>query len=139
MPKYLSREGYGLKSIYNYYNVIKDLPVVIHEGPINATMVENSIALTGLKKVDLEVLQVFKYRYFMFDDDTPAREQSISLLDKGEYVFCWRKFIKDNCLPERKKWDINDFVIYTKRTPPIPFEELKPYFTNSVFMKTYFI
>lgn len=140
IPKYLSRSGYNLNNIYNYYTVNRDIEVIILEGMIDSLFIENAIAMTGLKIYD-EKLKRFKKRYFLLDPDEDGKEKTLKLLNKGEYVFNWNKFIKNFNLPPhpKGKWDINDVVIHLNRTTKFTFEELKPYFTNSIYDKVNFI
>ena len=67
-----------------------------------------------------------------------TKKKTIELLSKGEYVFCWNKFLKAFNLPMKEKWDINDVCIFLNRGK-FSYEELEPFFTNSVFDKVFFI
>lgn len=138
IPKYLSRLGDQFNNIYNYYNVDKDKEVIILEGPIDSEFVENSIALTGLKIND-DKLMTFKKRYFLLDYDKDGKKKSLKLLENGEYVFNWNNFIKDNNLPKKDKWDINEVCIFLHKVNKFTFNELKIYFTNSIYDKINFI
>jgi len=136
--KYLSRAG-NHNSIYNYFHVDKEKPVVILEGPIDSIFVENSIAMTGVKLED-KLLDDFKHKYYLIDFDTTeeTRKKVIELLEKGKHVFCWKWFMKKYSLPEKEKWDVNEAIIHLNRDK-FTFEELKPFFTNSIYNKVYFI
>lgn len=140
-PKYLSREdpNDSLNSIYNYYNIDVEKPTIIFEGPIDSIFVENAIGLTGLKLYDKR-LQKIKHKYFILDNDEAGREQSIKLLktDKAEYVFVWKKFLKDMKLPVQLK-DMNDVIVESGKYHKFTFEELKPYFTKSKFDTIWFV
>jgi len=138
-PKYLSRKGKH-NSIYNYYTVDDNRPVVVLEGPIDSIFVENSIAVTGVK-IEEPLLKKFKQKRFMIDYDAQTPEtkaKTIELLTKGEYVFCWQKFIKKYQLPKKNKWDVNDVLLYLKKDN-FMYEELEPFFTNSIYDKVFFI
>jgi len=138
-PKYLSRPGSNHNNIYNYYTVDYNKPVIILEGPIDSVFVDNSIAVTGVKMNDPK-LDIFKYKYFLIDDDpTPETHKIIiELLDRGNYVFCWNKFKKTFQLPKKPKYDINDTILYLNKDK-FTFEELEPYFTNTIYDKVLFI
>jgi len=138
LPKYLSRLGDQFNNIYNYYNVDKNKEVIILEGSIDSEFVINSVALTGLKIHD-EKINIFNKRYYLLDDDIDGKKKSIKLLEKGEYIFNWNKFKKDNNLPDREKWDINEVFIFNQKKEKLTFEELKPYFTNSIYDNVNFI
>ena len=138
-PKYLSRKG-DFNSIYNYFLVDKEKPVVILEGPIDSIFVENSIALTGVKTEDKK-LSEFPHKRYLIDFDattTETRKKTMELLGKGEYVFCWKKFMKAFNLPMKEKWDINDAIIHLN-IEKFTYSELEPFFTNSLFDKVFFI
>ena len=139
MPKYLSRSGKHI-NIYNYYTVDRNKPVVITEGPIDALFVENGIALTGVK-IDDPLLKDFKHKRFLIDLDTKTddtKKKTIELLTRGEYVFCWKKFMKAHKIPMRDKWDVNDVLLYLKKDK-FTCDDLEPFFTNSIFDKIHFI
>lgn len=137
-PKYLSRSGKH-NSIYNYYNVDKEKPIVVVEGPIDAIFVENAIALTGLK-LDNTLLQDFKKLYYWIDYDvTPTTgNKIIQLLTQEKYVFCWKWFIEDYNLPKKNKWDVNSVLLYLNKNN-FTFQEIEKYFTNSIYDKVFFI
>ena len=143
-PKYLSRKDpeNKMNSIYNYYLVDDDMPVIIFEGMIDSLFIDNSIAITGLKinnEVIWKRLQNFKYRYFLLDSDKDGRRISQELLLKGEFVFLWSKFIKEYKLPQREKWDINDVYLFLNRDKKFSFDELLPFFSNNFFDKVHLI
>jgi len=138
-PKYLSRAG-NYNSIYNYYLVDREKPVTVLEGPIDSIFVENSVAVTGVKIYD-DNLKIFKQKRFLIDYDCETfdtKKKTIELLTKGEYVFCWKKFMKTYNLPKRSKWDINDVLLYMNKDN-FSYEELEPFFTNSIFDKVFFV
>lgn len=134
--KYLSRFG-DYNSIYNFYNVDPELPVIILEGPIDSVFVENSIAVTGLKLKDSR-LDTFKYKYFMVDNDNSGYKSALKLLQQKKHVFNWMKFLKDYPC-EGKVKDVNDFICKnTMGIEKLTWEIVEPYFTNSYTDKMYF-
>jgi len=138
-PKYLSRKGEH-NSIYNYYLVDKSKPVPVLEGPIDSIFVENSIAITGVKIEDKR-LKDFPHKRFLIDMDNTTndtKKKTMELLSKGEYVFCWKKFMKTFNIPMKDKWDVNDICIHLNRGK-FAYSELEPFFTNSLFDKVFFI
>jgi len=138
-PKYLSRAGEHI-SIYNYYSVDKNKPVVVLEGPIDSIFVENSIAVTGVKIDDVR-LKDFPHKRFLIDYDAETKDtkkKTIELLTRGEYVFNWKKFMKEYNLPSKAKWDINDVCLYLNKDKFL-YEELEQFFTNSIFDKVFFV
>ncbi|RKY69500.1 MAG: hypothetical protein DRQ24_10700 [Candidatus Latescibacterota bacterium] len=134
--KYLSRYGIH-NSVYNYYNVDKDKPVIILEGPIDSIFVANSVAVTGLKLKD-DRLNDFKQKYFMVDNDNSGNKNAIKLLKLRKYVFNWSKFLKDHkCNRDIK--DVNDFIMYNNENIDIlTWDMISSYFTNNITDKIYF-
>ena len=136
--KYLSRFG-DHNSIYNYYNVDAELPVVILEGPIDSIFVENSIAVTGLK-LKGDKLKKFKKTYFLLDNDKSAFKKATELLcEDRRYVFNWVKFLKDYPCEGSIK-DVNDFIRKNSYgIEKLTWDIIEPYFTNNPMDKMYFI
>lgn len=86
-------------------------PITIFEGPFDSFLFKNSVANTGANKafpLDLPV------RYW-FDDDKTGMEKTLKIIEEGKSVFLWEKLKKDMNLPYRKKWDLNDVVIFAKK------------------------
>jgi len=132
-PKYRNAKT-DIRPIYNYYQVDINKPVIVLEGPIDSEFVENSVATLGTKYNE-ELLEPFKQLYFIFDDDEAGRATALKHLDKGKYVFMWKKFIK-NYVYVNGKVDFNDLAIQLKKSI-FTFEELEPFFTNNVMMKMF--
>jgi hypothetical protein len=140
IPKYLSRKGSDLNNIYNYYSVDVNKPVIVVEGCIDSLFIENSVAVTGVK-MDNPLLDKFNEKWYMIDydrDTDETKEKTIKYLREGRMVFCWKKFIDKYKLPDRSKWDINEVILYLNRDK-FTIDELKPYFTNSIFDEVYFL
>jgi hypothetical protein len=138
IPKYMSRLGYEYNNIYNYYTVDKNKEVMIVEGMIDSLFLENSVAMTGLKLYD-DKLNNFKQKYFLLDNDKSGKIKALKALKKEQYVFNWTNYIRDLELPKKEKWDINDVAIHLNHPNKFTFEELKKYFTNSVYDEIYFV
>lgn len=141
IPKYNSRKSVyrQYNNIYNFFNVNRDNPVIIFEGVINSLFVENSVAITGIKRTSDAKLLEFDQRYFIVDADATGYEKSLRLLEAGEYVFLWKQFILDFKLPIREKWDFNDVAIFLNKKDKWTFKELEKYFTNSIYRQLEFI
>ena len=106
-----------LSQIYKISEVDFNRPITLFEGPLDAFLFKNSVANAGLNKgfpIDIPL------RYFL-DDDTEGRKKSVKLIGERNSVFLWSKFRSEMGLPYRKKWDLNDVLIYFKengiRTP----------------------
>ena len=137
--KYIFRLGEH-NNLYNSDFVDKDSPVIIFEGAIDSMSVKNGIGISGAGKAFSDNLKQFSKRYFIMDADEKGREVAIKLLERGEYVFLWNKFIKKYNLPSgEKKLDFNDVMIYLCRTEKFSFEELEEFFTNSIYNKIEFL
>lgn len=134
--KYLSMEGE--KQIYNIDFVDKTKPVIMVEGPIDSMFIENCVASCGsdlnAEKEQLKGVDV----YYLLDGDETGKNVSLKLLNQGKNVFLWDKFIEFYKLEKQDKWDINDVYLALKRKDNFKFEELKPFFTNSMYDKVYF-
>lgn len=137
--KYIFRLGDHC-NIYNKDFVNRDNPVFVLEGVIDSLALKDSIAISGAGRAFDDNLKPFKRKYFIMDADEKGREISIKLLELGEYVFMWNKFIEKYKLPSgEKKLDTNDVMIYLKRTEQFTFEELEEFFTNSIYHKIEFL
>lgn len=83
-------------------------PITLFEGPLDSFLFKNSVASGGASKsfpIDLPL------RYF-YDKDKKGVEKSIEKLNNGMPVFLWDKFLRDLNAPSRKKWDLNDIIIW---------------------------
>jgi len=138
-PRYDSRKGSNLNSIYNYYLVDCDEWVTVLEGPIDATFVDNSVALTGVhKSFDDELMNRFTKKRYLLDNDKDGRAKSLTLIMNGEKVFNWKKFLKDYECDSVK--DVNEFILKNpKGITKLTMDIMNPYFTNSYFDKAYFL
>ena len=137
-PKYLNRKCNKDNNIYNIFNIDRDKPVVVFEGPFDSMMVENSIATLGLgiSKNTQELLDSLN-TYYLFDDDVSGNKMAIKYLQKGKPVFLWSKFKKDFELPTKDKWDFNDVYIYLNRKQMFVFDDITKYFTNNIYDRIY--
>ena len=137
IPKYKSRKGSNHISIYGYYLVDRTKPVVILEGPIDSLFVENAIGVTGLKVKDPRLVE-FEQKYFLLDNDPDARKVCCKLIDAGQYVFNWDKFLSDHKY-EGKIKDVNDFILKNKDgIDRLTWDLIGPYFTKKSFDKISF-
>jgi len=138
IPKYLGRKN-SEGDIYNYYNVNFDKPVCILEGMIDSLFIENAIAITGLK-IYSEKLDAIQKKYFILDNDESGKVNSLKLLLDGKNVFIWSKFLRHlGVSPDASgKDDINSVVVKLGGAR-FTFENLRPFFTNSILDKFYFV
>jgi len=107
-PKSVPDEIDMLSSIFNICLLNYSRPITLFEGPMDSFLFHNSIANTGVHKhFPIEI----PLRYW-YDDDKDGRAESIKKINEGAEVFLWTKIRRDFELPERKKWDLNDLLIY---------------------------
>ncbi len=114
-----------LSQLYRITEVNFNRPITLFEGPLDAFLLPNSVANAGLHKgfpIDMPL------RYW-YDDDQSGRVEALKKLDDGHKVFLWSKFRTAYSLPYRKKWDLNDVLIWfrdQKLKAPI----FDPFFSN---------
>lgn len=100
----------SLSQIFGIFQLNYNAPITLFEGPLDSFLFKNSIASAGANKalpLDIGV------RYWLDYDETGTKK-SIQYIDDGKQVFLWDKFIREMGLPYRKKWDLNDVLIYMK-------------------------
>lgn len=114
-----------LSMLFNILLINYNVPVTVTEGPMDAFLIKNSIALCGAAK---NMKFPFDHRY-LFDDDVTGREHAIEKMKDGHKVFLWSKFRNDLFIESKKKWDFNDIVLYCK-TNNIKIPNLSEYFSN---------
>jgi len=100
----------SISQIYNICLVNFSKPITLFEGPFDAFLFKNSIANTGAnKELPIEI----PIRYF-YDDDETGRQRALEKINEENSVFLWSKLKQEYELPIRKKWDLNDFIIWCK-------------------------
>ncbi len=116
-----------LSMLFNLYNIDVNRAILVTEGPMDALLLPNCIATLGAtKRINLGVPL-----WYVYDSDEAGNKHAIEKLKNGQQTFMWEKIKKDYLLPQRKKWDINDFIIWCKlNNKNIP-KLWKPYFTNN--------
>jgi hypothetical protein len=124
-PNQIPDEVDTISQLFNICLVNYSRKVTLFEGPLDSFLFKNSIANCGANKqfpIDIPL------RYF-YDDDKSGIDKSIQKINEGNEVFLWTKLKHDYELPIRKKWDLNDFLIWAKdNNKTIPnFDE---YFSN---------
>lgn len=102
-----------VSSVFGFSTVDLDSTITTFEGPLDAWLCPNSIALCSINNPF--PFDVSNKRWFL-DSDKVGREKSRELLEKGEKVFLWSKFLSENSFPDREKWDLNDVVNYLRST-----------------------
>ena len=124
-PKTIPEQIIDISQLFNICLINYSRPITLFEGPLDAFLFKNSIANTGIhKKFMLDI----PIRYW-FDDDSDGRAKSIEKISEGDAVFLWTKFRNDFQLPLRKKWDLNDVLIYL-RDKNIKIPNFNDYFSD---------
>jgi len=114
-----------LSLLYKITEVNFNRPVTLFEGAFDAFLFPNSVANTGAGKgfpFDMPL------RYF-FDKDQTGIKKSIEKIENEEEVFLWDKFLRDFSVPYRKKWDLNDILLWGRENN-VKFSSFESYFSN---------
>lgn len=112
--------------LFNALLINYDKPIIATEGPMDAFLLPNGIALCGGgKKIPLN----FKI-YYMYDSDDAGVGFATEKLKKRVPVFMWDKFLKDLEFPYRAKWDWNDVILYCRKNG-IKLPKLRDYFSDN--------
>ena len=131
LPKYKNPIS-EIRPLYNIFNVDTSKPVLIVEGPIDAMFLPNCIAVCGS---NLSVLDQLDNRYYILDNDAVGSKKAIDLLMQKQYVFMWKKFLRDIGMLGRDIKDINDLILKGINREELSFNNLEQYFTNNLYMK----
>lgn len=142
-PKYLN----CLRSTDDAINaqlelIDKNKPIIVVEGYIDSIFIENCIATMSTNWSDdiqnkLDSLDV----YYLIDydkDNKEVRKRKLNLLFKNKNIFNWYKYLKEQNIENREKWDINDLFIFLDKKERFKFDYFKPFFTNNIMDKIYF-
>lgn len=130
-----------LSTVFNIFNVdfsrTSFKPIFVTEGPFDAFILPNCIALSGAGK---NFAMQFPF-WYVFDKDETGNEHALDKMKQGYNVFLWKKFMLAFNIPEinpyissgnKKKWDITDIKKYfrdMKINPRIIWSE---YFSNNI-------
>lgn len=107
VPTYIE----NLSTVFNVFNVDIYKPILVTEGPFDAFLLPNCIATSGASK-NLGIELPF---WYVYDSDKTGLVHALDALKKGYKVFMWKKLKRDLCLPNRKKWDITDVMVWLKK------------------------
>ena len=102
-----------VSSVFGFSTVDLDSMITTFEGPLDAWLCPNSIALCSINNpFPFDVTN----KRWLLDGDVIGRQKAREFLEAGEQVFLWGRFLKECELPERTKWDLNDVVDYVRAT-----------------------
>ncbi len=117
-----------ISTVFGFSYVDLDSMITIFEGPLDSWLCPNAIALCSINnQFPFDVSN----KRWLLDSDKTGREKMRSLLESGDKVFLWDKFLKDNSMPDREKWDLNDIVNYVRSTGN-KIKNLDNYFSSDV-------
>lgn len=115
-----------ISTIFGFSTVDFSRVITAFEGPLDSWLCPNSIALCSVNNpfpFDVET------RRWLLDGDKPGRSKMRELIQAGETVFLWEKFLRDHSFPQREKWDLNDVVNYVLEKG-IKIDKLDNYFSS---------
>lgn len=114
-----------ISMIFNILCIDYSRDVIVTEGPMDSFLLPNAIALCGAGK---HVSFPFGCKY-LFDSDKEGRKHSLEYINSGNRVFLWEKFKRDNGIPDQRKWDINDVLIWAEKNN-VKLTKLDDYFSD---------
>lgn len=130
-----------LSCVFNIFNVdfahTNTMPILVTEGPFDAFLLPNCIALSGASK---NFNMQFPF-WYVFDNDKTGTEHALEKLKSGYNVFMWKKFKNEYNIPDvnpyissgdRRKWDVTDIMKYLRDYNIQKKLLWSPYFTNSM-------
>ncbi len=124
-PNILSDEIDALSQIFNICLLDYSKPIILCEGPLDSFLLKNAIANAGANKsfpFDLPL------KYF-YDNDETGIKKSLEKINNNEQVFLWNKFLNDVNVPFKKKWDVNDILIWSRENN-VKLPSFDLYFSN---------
>lgn len=111
--------------IFNLFNVNIRKNIIVTEGPMDAFLIDNAVASAGAGKT----IPLNLNFYYLYDDDQTGRKHAVEQISSGHYVFLWSRLKNELSLPDRKKWDVNDVIVYLGNKSPM----WNNYFSNDSF------
>jgi hypothetical protein len=103
--------------------------VTVFEGPMDAFLCKNSIALSGIDK-PIAMFDDLPHVRYLFDNDRAGRTKMEELLKRKKSVFMWNKVVRDFKVREKVK-DFQDLISYCWKFKNDAFKNYDKYFTNS--------
>lgn len=104
-------------------------PITVFEGPLDSFLHPNGMSTCGIDNdfpLDIPVR-------WMYDYDVPGVKKSLEMLDNGETVFMWKKFLDDNKIfRDFRKLDYTDYKEYMNENSKKEMDT-DGYFTNDKF------
>lgn len=124
-----------ISHVFGIGNLDFSKDIVVFEGPLDAWLWKNAVGLCSIEnKFPFEMENIV----YWDDWDISGRTKSVKRLLDGMTIFNWGKFLNDNNLDKGQKWDLNDLVVYLRKTGK-KISRLDNYFTNDSLNIGYFI
>lgn len=123
--KDIPEEMNTMSMLFNLFQVDITRPVIVLEGPMDSFFIKNAIASCGaFKNIKLDI-----DFWYLYDSDKAGIQESLEKLQSGFHVFMWKNLIQDLMLPPKKKWDVNDVMIFCK-DKNLKYPNWMKYFSN---------
>jgi hypothetical protein len=111
--------------LFGMMSVDIDKPINLFEGPLDAFLIRNSVAIAGAHR---SMVLDMNIRY-IFDNDKTGTIKAIEHITNSDYVFMWSRYLSDMKAPNKEKWDMNDLFIWAKKND-IKLPLIDKYFSN---------
>ena len=104
--------------------------ITIFEGYLDAKLYRNSVGMCSLNN-DFPFL--LDNKRYLYDNDKDGKKKSLMLLKKGQAIFLWKKFLKDQNLYKYNNY-IKDLTDYLKKCRELNIKPIKleNYFSNKI-------
>jgi predicted RNA-binding Zn-ribbon protein involved in translation (DUF1610 family) len=115
---------------FNILNIDINKPITVFEGPLDAFLFKNAVAVCSVKN---EFPFDFPVRW-MYDYDKAGKEASLKRINKGEPVFLWKKFLQESQtgINTVKKIDLTDIIVYSIRKR-LTLPDFESYFSKTKY------
>lgn len=138
MPEKLVDSSFNKVSlIYDIFNVDTTSKFTIFEGPIDSWSYMKNCMGTSSVVVNTDFLDVTNNSRYFYDNGKDGRLKMIDKLNKGNYVFLWKKFLKENNITDKLN-DMNDILRYFYLKKQLhKIHDLDKYFSKNKFNLLY--
>ena len=103
--------------------------VTVFEGPMDAFLCKNAIALSGIDK-PFDMFNEMPNMRYLFDNDYIGKKKMEDILKKKRSVFMWNKLVRDYKIREKVK-DLQDLFAYCWKTKNEAIKHYGEYFTSN--------
>lgn len=119
-----------ISTTFGIFNIDINKPITVFEGPLDAFLFNNAVAVCSVKNdfpFDLNVR-------WMYDYDSAGKEAAIKRIKTGEQVFLWKKFLNtfQSEINTSKKIDLTDLMVFTIRQK-LQIPNFENYFSTSKY------